>query len=246
MSLALPALLVFFLSLPGFSFTKGLNSSNERAISLPLLEQILRGLLISIPFHLLSFPCSYAFDLSPALDSVFCLLSGKYGPADKNFLSVQSSIASYPIHIFSYFTIVCSLAYYSGKYFDRNWIYYHKKLPFLYPANLWAKLFTDAFVENEYDGLFVAAIVDHSDHSYLYVGIFDDYSLSKDGSLNNIVLKYARRRVVGSDRESAEDQEHWLNDQSDYYPIKGDALILSYKQVRTINVYYFTMDKESD
>lgn len=113
----------------------------------------------------------------------------------------------------------------------------------------------------DFDGVFLSAVVDHGKESYLYRGIVEGWSFDGSGQLDTIRLTLAHRRLLSSDRAMSEggpdengkpavekkvpSRTPVLPDDR-YYDIRGDIFVLRYSQVRTLNLDYFCLEEMED
>lgn len=163
-------------NLPGTSLDPHLSASLALAVGSAMLFQGMWLLIWRWVMHRLAWP-------EPDAAQVIALLGGGLSPrmADQALLSVSL----YPIRICVYFITLPMLALGIGRWSNRylrrrpmaNW------LDLLRPANV---LFVWMTADVHLDG-----------RCYLYAGPVQEFSVSRDGSLERVVLAYAVLRPLG-------------------------------------------------
>ena len=88
--------------------------------------------------------------------------------------------------------------------------------------------------------VWINALQDTSNGTYLYQGVLVDYELAKDGGLNSLSLKFAQRRHLSLDENGNSALEER------YYPIKGHMLVLKYPELKNLNFTYYKIIKTED
>lgn len=88
------------------------------------------------------------------------------------------------------------------------------------------------------EGAYIAATIEQNGKSYLYYGVLEDYVVEKSGELKTLFIKYARRRELNND--ASEEKE----DDKRFYPIRGEWLTLKYKDIKSLNIEYFYIERE--
>ena len=91
------------------------------------------------------------------------------------------------------------------------------------------------------DFVSVSAIVDVANQPYLYIGLLEDYFLNPDGALDRVILQQVMRRPLASDKANGSSER----DLSRFYPIDGDYFVLRYSEMRTLNVEYIKLRPEN-
>ena len=89
--------------------------------------------------------------------------------------------------------------------------------------------------------VFVDALIETNDGSYIYDGILVDYELSGDGGLETITLAESERRKLLDDKKTEEEYS-----KSHYYSIDGHILLLKYSEIKNLNFTYYTLDENTD
>ncbi len=265
MSIALPALLITLLILPGvllsYCYRKGLWRS---PIQLgPLQDEIGRGVLWAIPINLVAFTLA---DVLPTpdvdFDALVWLLTGYDGMNADQVSMYMKSITSYPISILGYLLIVNLSGATLGfllHYLVRRY-HFDLKYEFLRFKNEWHYLFSGEarffelspkFITRTYvkeAGLsatgfaFVTLALEQGKDVYLYRGILSDYFFERGGHLDKIILEAPERRIITADEGDMDPFD--MDDR--FYRIEGDFFVIKYKEVKNLNIYYFAIYEEDE
>jgi hypothetical protein len=193
MNLALPAIILLALALPGFIFVytyKGsLRNYNEPLVSLTAMSMgWVLGLVLGFGSHVLW--TLVATHLSPYkvdLQTVIFLISGNYED-HKEFAKASASVAEHPYQIAEYFGSLYFAAGFVG-FFLHHLIRRFKldhKFGMLKFNNTWHYVFYGE--ENALGGAWLTVSLGHSDHSCLYAGFLKEYVVLADGTLERLVL----------------------------------------------------------
>jgi len=98
-------------------------------------------------------------------------------------------------------------------------------------------------------GVYVSAIVDVGKDSYVYWGIVEDFSFDGAGNLDRVLLTFAHRRPLQSDRQvdddATDETDSSVFDDSRFYEIRGDFLSIRYADMKNINVDYFWVTEDT-
>jgi hypothetical protein len=84
-------------------------------------------------------------------------------------------------------------------------------------------------------------VVEFKEGFYLYAGLLDGYEVNEDGQLDRILLIQAQRRKLANDRQYDKD----VDDNTRFYPIAGDAFVLCYNKIKTLNLTYVSLGDET-
>jgi len=129
---------------------------------------------------------------------------------------------------------------------DRKW----KLLRF---QNEWHYLITGEILDfpkilgeaSDIDIVSVDAMVETNNGTIIYSGIIQDYLLSKQGGLELIYLTEVTRRYLKSDNlNNADTKGNSMQD--GYYYIPGDFVVLPYKDIKNINISYYSIEEDED
>jgi hypothetical protein len=89
------------------------------------------------------------------------------------------------------------------------------------------------------EGVILTAIVEAGGRGYLYRGLVQDFTYSKTGELDSVLISSAYRRELAHDRESLQQGSLGkLRPDKRFYRIQGDFLVLRFCEIKTLNVDY--------
>jgi hypothetical protein len=244
MNLALPALILFVVLLPGFIFRSGLKKAESESLDFSpfgrvAAEAVLWAVIVhaiwlalsSLLFHhqfepvvLMNLLSSHA----PTQATATTQVGNEFGWVASYFVSILLAAHLLPLVVrntISKFRLDREGARFSSifRFYDAPWYY----------------LLTGADFEkeDEPDLIYVSAIVEVAKEAFLYVGILNDFFFDKDGQLDRLILENVMRRRIENDKKSEVETNNSLNDQR-FYPIDGDSFVLRYSEAITLNVQY--------
>jgi hypothetical protein len=244
MNLALPALVVFLLLLPGFIARSRIKRAERQSLDYSPFGQIVsEAVLWSIALHLL-WTAVTGLVAGKAIDpqTVLRLMSAEASIQTQALQSVAAQASGITL----YFTTLLVFAHLSPwvvrrvveRYrLDRQQSHWSPLLRF--SAAPWYYLFSGAdFEESDVPDLIsVSAVVDVAGEPYLYVGLLEDYFMTHDGELDRVVLQHVMRRPLSRDKGP----DHVHGDLSRFYPIDGDYFVLRYVECITLNIEYIKL-----
>jgi hypothetical protein len=110
----------------------------------------------------------------------------------------------------------------------------------------WHYLFSglDYATKGSADGAIVSAVVEFKEGSYLYVGMLDEYEVNENGRLDRLLLVRAKRRKLEHDRDYDTATGKYLDENTRFYPIRGDVFVLRFEETKTLNVTYLSFPPE--
>lgn len=99
------------------------------------------------------------------------------------------------------------------------------------------------------DFIAVSAVVDVAGSAILYYGILDDFYVDQDGVLDRLVLEQVMRRPLDADKTSdsvtvGESEEGRQSGLDRFYPVDGDYFVLRYSEAITLNIEYIKLRTE--
>lgn len=247
MNVALPALIVFLLLLPGFIARSRFKRAERASLDFSPFGQIVtEAVLWSCVFHLLWLIASgvlFGRALQPAV--LLKILSAD--PASQS--RAVDAIATQFFWICAYF-----LSLYAGALiaptgfrmlitrfrldrFNAGWF-----APlFRFHQAPWYYLLTGADFDedNQPDFISVSAIVNVAGQAVLFIGILDDFFVDADGGLDRLILQQVMRRPLLADQpyDPADD------DPTRFYGVEGDYFVLRYSEAITLNIEYIKLAK---
>lgn len=239
MNVALPALIVFIILLPGFIFRSGLKRAERTSVDFSpfgraVAEAVLWAVLIHLAWLTFSFVVfarqfeptilMHLLSSAPAVQSQAAELVGaEFGSIAVYFLFVLLSSHAIPIFVrtaITRFRLDRDSARFSSvfRFHDAPWYY----------------LLTgaDFTKDDQPDMIIVSGIVEVAKEAVLYVGVLDDFYFDSEGQLDRLILQKVSRRPLASDKPMDGSGSHR------FYPIDGDNFVLRYSEAITLNVQY--------
>ena len=255
MSIAISSLILFFLLIPGLAFRRTYFSEefSKQYVKESFFGIFISSFVPSIFFHFFGFLIvGYYFKLIK-LDVFFDILQSN--PSLASIENISESFNWILIYNGSLF-ILSSV---SGAIL-KNLVRTKKldrKYKFFRYQNQWHYILTGEFFDfpranidldkssvEDIEFVFVDALIEINNISYLYDGILVDYELSNDGGLDFIIIKNAERRKLEADRKLEENGER-IDNVDSYYPISGHLLILKYSEIKNLNFSYYKLEEEN-
>lgn len=259
MNLAFGALLLFLLLFPGIllriSYLNGPYS--RKNIQSSLVDELILSLIPALILQAVGYGLVNAFSsYHIRLEVLYQLIVGVSGPQYKpDFALIERSLSPFLGYHFLLFVI----AVLAGK--AARWLVKRYDLDIRFHSlrfnNDWYYLLSGRLLDfpgrpgqaSAVSLIFVDALVEVKDGSYLYSGLLEEFFLSKDG-LDRICLSQVYRRKLSDDAsdrvpselESAEDEGPTGKafDQR-YYEMPGDLFVIPYAQIRNLNLSYFNV-----
>lgn len=254
MNLALPAVVLTALLLPGFllwygyRFVEKANAGQDS--SGPTFRQLAGTMVISALLHFCWVPFCESISAGPRFssDSVLMLLAASYGPDDSRFHEVLNSISAFRTEIFWYFATLYVFSFVAGMGIHSFAASFRidRDVPLL-RYNDWYYLFQgdlDDFKRQHYAteaGVYLGCVVEVGGESFVYRGWLQHYAVDKDGKLTQLTLLDAARRKLQSDDLEGMTEERDPADKR-YYKMRGDVLVLG-QSVVNVTVTYVTLQE---
>ncbi|WLI87693.1 hypothetical protein Q4S45_13175 [Massilia sp. R2A-15] len=243
MNVALPAIIVFLLLLPGFIFRTRLKRADRTSLDFSPFGQIAaEAVLWAILAHLFWLTISYVlfrYRVEPIV--LIKLLSS--APASQ--VEATNEVAKNTRWISAYF-ISLLLASFSIPTMIRSLISRFRldrlaspfSSVFRFHEAPWYYLLTGADFSHEEapDFIVVSAIVEVAKEAVLYVGVLDEFVVDSGGQLDRLVLQGVVRRPIENDKPKP-GSDH-TDDVDRFYKIDGDSFVLRYSEAITLNVQY--------
>ncbi|MFZ3323320.1 MAG: hypothetical protein WA190_13180 [Usitatibacter sp.] len=251
MNIALPALVVFLLLLPGFIFRYSYKRTEKTLLDFkPFGEATLKSILAAIVLDALwarVIPPIFGYEVD--FTSLLALLSGA-GALDSAAKAIaKTGHIAWPIYLF--FLSLFAFAWVSGRgsrwvIEECGWDKKHRRFSSLFRFDTpWFYLFKGYDEDITPDGVYVAAVVDIDGGPYLYIGVLREYFFAESGELDRLVLSTVVRRRLSSDRQDPSESNTAGSDDtidSDrYYPIAGDYFVVKYSEIHTLNIRYIRL-----
>lgn len=240
MDLALPALTIFALALPGFvlrqAYLRGMRNLPLTPTS--FVEEIAWGLALACGMHCMgvSVVCRTTA-LEPDYEALLRLLSGSFGEDGQHVPAVADALFAHSEAIGGYLGCQLTLAFVAGTVTHKL----VERLPSL--RNLWLFKFRDDWHllltkgqakgpdGSSYEDCYaeVTAVVCMQEADYLYRGLLlgpDDMHFDAKGDLERLVLVGVDRRRLAGPKDTFEE-------------IPGDRFVMRYADTRTLNLNFY-------
>ncbi|HWX00264.1 hypothetical protein [Collimonas sp.] len=251
MNVALPALIVFLLLLPGFIARSRFKRAERISLDYSPFGQIVtEAMLWNCVFHplwLLAAAWLFGHTLQPLL--LLELLSSDAASQAKAIQGIAlqfSWICAYFLSLYAGAWIVPNgfrlmITHYRLDRANAGWY-----VPWLrFNQAPWYYLLTGADFDEEQrpDLISVSAIVNVAGQAVLFTGILDNFFVDANGSLDRLILEKVMRRPLSADKPDgasiAEELER-------FYVVEGDYFVLRYSEAITLNIEYIRMDRLVD
>lgn len=249
MNIALPAIIIFTLLLPGFIVRSRFKRAERASLDYsPFGQVVTEAVLWSCVLHLIWLSAAYMFfDQRFVTEQLFRLLSAYPGGQ----IRAIEWVGKRDVWIAVYFTTILVFAYLAPAIartaiihwrLDRSqlmigFLFHFKQAP-------WYYLLTGAdFSEaDKPDFISVAAIVDAAGVATLYTGVLEDFFFDEGGALDRLVLSNVSRRQLTSDKviSFAVDEANEMR----FYAVEGDYFVLRYSEAITLNIQYLKLQEE--
>lgn len=254
MNVALPAIVIFFVLLPGFIIRTRLKRAERTSLDFsPFGEVVAEAVVWSVLAHCVWILLSYL-----GMGQVFQplvlvrLLSGAVTIQESATFAFAASfwwITFYFVSLLlaAFAFPIAARAIITKYRLDRSasrfsYIFRFHNAP-------WYYLLTGAdFAENEApDLVLISAIVEVAKEAVLYVGVLDEFYVDSEGQLDRLVLQNVARRPLSKDKPAAESSENANSDTGAvrFYEVDGDSFVLRYSEAITLNIQYVRLSANS-
>ena len=243
MSVALPALVVFAILLPGFVTRSRLKRAERLSLDYsPFGQVVTQAVLWSGGLHLAWLLLTYLATGRTLRPDVLLELLGSESAAQARALEAVARDAR---PVAAYFGTLVLFAYLAPA--GLRWLierYHLDRLGAPLSRSLrfndapWYYLLSGADFPHDQtpDLIYVSAIVDVAGQPILYTGVLDDYFLDPDGRLDRVILEGVMRRPLARDKEAG-----GRPGLDRFYPIDGDYFVLRYSEAITLNIEYIKL-----
>jgi hypothetical protein len=262
MNIALPALFLFMLVLPGIILRSTYYATEKTDLShQPFTTEGSISLIIAIIFHLAWIPISKYVWKPVNIEYALSILSFS---SDKITPEVIRNISEniYPISAYFGSIFIASWALgLSGQKlvrefgldtdkrfssifrFDTPWYYLFKGLikdtetpPINEGQNKDSK-----YIKDDYDFIQISCTIARPDHTYIYIGALVDFYFKDNGELDRIILQSVSRRKMIDDKQA----ENITNlKQPPFYEVIGYAMVIKYDDISSMNVIFKKITQE--
>lgn len=252
MSIALSTLILFFLLIPGIAFRRFYYSEEfsreyfRETFFAVFIATIIPSLFFQFSWYYLAKLFGQSIDLSVFGDLVSA------SPSKKTFNNIEDNALKITMYNLTMFLLAGFSGYLLKKIvrryrwdrthkffrFQNSWHYILKGEFFDFPR---AEIILERDTVEDIEFVFVDAILEINNESYIYDGILVDYELSNNGGLDTISITNAQRRNIKDDSEISKKGKKKDN-LSKYYPIEGHILVLKYCEIKNLNFTYYTLE----
>ncbi len=243
MNIALPAIIVFILLLPGFIFRSSLKRAERVSVDFsPFGRVVAEAVLWAIGLHAVGLTfthwvCSRGLDPVVLMNLLSSVPAGQ-ASAGQVVGGQFNAIAAYIVALLvaSHLVPICLRTVISRLRLDRADAYFSSVFRFHHAP--WYYLLSGAdFKKDEIpDFILVSAIVEVANGAYLYIGVLDDFHFDSEGQLDRLILQKVSRRPIADDKPP--ENERNGTEELRFYPIDGDNFVLRYSEAITLNVQY--------
>ncbi|VWX58607.1 conserved membrane hypothetical protein [Burkholderiales bacterium 8X] len=249
MTVALPALVLFFLVLPGFVFRSRFKRAERTALDYaPFGRVVAEAVLWAAVLHAIWLGTAWILTgRTLRLDLLLELLSA----APNAQAAAIATVGQQSSAVLLYFGSLLAACYLVPA--GLRWLITSQRLDraghWLAPIARfhdapWYYLLTGADFRKEDlpDLIKVSAIVDVASTPYLFTGFLENFYFNPDGGLDRLVLQGVARRPLANDR-LAVTEDGTLAADEEFYPIEGDYFVLRYAEIITLNIQYLTLEE---
>lgn len=245
MNIALPAVLIFIILLPGFALRSRFKRVERSSFDFsPFGQVVTEAVLLAALLHASWLTMAFiVFGRVLDTSTLLALLSSdavSQRGAFKVLSTTQGWVGAYfgTLLAFSFYAPTLARGAITRWKLDRVGAKFSPLLRFHQAP--WYYLLTGADFErgDEPDLILISAIVDtKADQPMLYMGVLDEYFVNMDGELDRLVLSDVLRRPLDSDRTDLKDPSL-----SRFYPVEGDYFVLRYSEAITLNIRYVKLN----
>lgn len=249
MNVALPALIVFLVLLPGFIFRVRLKRAERTSLDFSpfgqvAAEAVLWALVVHLVWLSIAFLCCDR-RFEPVV--LMKLLSSAPASQIEAALAVGEQfrwIAAYFCTLlFASYAVPAALRSAISRFrLDRGSSPFG--LLFRFHDAPWYYLLSGADFEQDEapDLIVVSAIVAVGKDAVLYVGILDEFRVDPDGQLDRVVLQGVSRRPIAKDKPGS-GAEAGVRER--FYAVDGDSFVLRYSEMITLNIQYVKLTAQT-
>jgi hypothetical protein len=259
MNIALGAMLLFLLFIPGLLFrTAFLKSDSLKSnIDTTVLNELLFVSVPALVLHLCGMLIVEAYlEVEVRLDQFYYLITGAKDSTQIDFEVIKSSLPGFTGYLILASVVAVSL----GMILQRVVIHWDldSKYPFLRLSNEWERLLSGRVLgptyHKEIEFIQVDVLTSGDEGDMLYCGILEKYTLNSKVGLENIYMSSVYRRRLSSDyqaasehatgfpiEEDADPMADVLSKDTDarYYNMPGDYFMIPISEVKNINITYY-------
>lgn len=246
MNIALPAVVVFVLLLPGFIARSRLKRIERLSVDYsPFGQVVTEAVVWALGLHVLWVQLMASvtpYELRPEIALSLLSIEPRTQTA-----ALQALARTTPL-VTLYFGSLLAFAYLGPLGVRRlitwgRWDRVGSPLSGLlrFSGAPWYYLLSGAdFAEDECPDLIaISAIVNVSGEPYLFTGVLEDYFIDTDGRLDRLILSQVMRRPLAKDKPA----DGAAAGAERFYAVDGDYFVLRYAEATTMNVEYILLDE---
>jgi len=242
MNIALGSLILFLVLLPGIIFRSSYLSSSfsRKVFDRKPIDDVFFAVLPAVFFHFIGIIlinsrdngiCEVKVNVEFLMQLSTSSVKGDFNP-----------IANFPLEIFLYNFAVILVSFLSG-HLIREIIRYCKldrSTRMFRFTNKWHYVFSGELLDfpnipdqsNDVDIIMLDVLSDVSGKSVIYSGQYLDHSLTMDGDLENIIIKFPSKKEFESTK--------------DFIEIPSRFFLIPYKTIKNLNIRYFSIEETTD
>jgi len=253
MNIALGAIIIVILILPGVSFRAALISSDslENTLDTSLSGEIILSLISAIIWQLAGVSILYFFSCQVDVYVIVLLIS------DPGSDLISSELINSKWWQFLGYTLIISFLGYIAGFFCRKLILqknWHLSFGLLHITNEWDDLFQGRGQVSEVDYVNIDILLDTYDGTYIYSGALSNYYMSKGNKLDKLILSNTYRRKLQDDRRESEERSANLGQkrtevdkekEDRWYRLPGEHFVVDGSKISNIHIRYM-LDPEQE
>lgn len=248
MNIALPALVVFILLLPGFIARSRIKRVERLSLDYsPFGQVVTEAVVWALALHLAWIGLAWllaGWVVDP--ETLLRLFSAEAAAQTQALRAVAAQAGGVTLYFASLLVFAQLAPWLVRRVVERYRLdrFDAPLSPLLrFSGAPWYYLFSGAdFAADEVpDFVSVSAVVDVASVPYLYMGLLDDYFMDHDGALDRLVLRQVMRRPMARDKGP----DHVEGDMGRFYPVDGDYFVLRYAECTTLNIEYIKLRAEA-
>ncbi|MFV5686137.1 hypothetical protein ACM55I_11890 [Flavobacterium sp. GB2R13] len=242
MEIALGALIIIILLLPGICFRKGYFSeefSNQYTIK-DFFQLFVNTFIPSIVLYLIALPIILIFGYKYNISTLIGLISSN----DTLFVKSVDKVGKFQNEILLFQFIINSISFLIGYQLKNHFIRksLDSTIEFFRYKNIWHYVLSAKFINFErsqislnnntvedVDITYVDALVAVGEKVFIYNGMLVDYQLATEGHLDFLIIKDVQRKQIDKRR---------------YKDVNGHVIILKYENIINLNLTFIEAEED--
>ncbi len=242
MEIAIGALVIIVLLLPGISFRKGYFSeefSNQYTIK-DFFQLFVNTFIPSVILYLLSLPIISIIGYSYNIKVLIGLVSSNDNLFEKSLEHVYNTQTEILVFQLVINIISFIIGYWLKNFFIKKSI--DSKFEFFRYKNIWHYVLSAKFIDFErsqiqlysdnvedVDITFVDALVSVGNKVFIYNGMLVDYQLASEGNLDFLIVKDVQRKQI---------------DKKKFKDVNGHVVVLKYENIINLNLTFIEAEED--